>query len=115
MRLPVRVTPKGGRDRADGWALDAEGRPYLEVRVSAVAAEGAANAALIAFLAKSLRRPKSALRIVSGETARVKMVEVEGASEADLDLAFGPRPPSASGEPVRRPEARPRKNPRAQP
>ena len=43
MRLPVRVTPKGGRDGADGWALDAEGRPYLKVRVSAVAAEGAAK------------------------------------------------------------------------
>jgi uncharacterized protein YggU (UPF0235/DUF167 family) len=96
MRLPVRVTPKGGRDRADGWALDAEGRPYLKVRVSAVAAEGAANAALLAFLAKSLKRPKSALRIVSGETARVKMVDVEGATEGDFDAAFGPR--SASGE-----------------
>ncbi|MDO8800184.1 DUF167 family protein [Phenylobacterium sp.] len=92
MRLPVRVTPKGGRDRADGWALDAEGRPYLKVRVSAVAAEGAANAALLAFLAKSLKRPKSSLRIASGETARVKMIEVDDATEADLALAFGPRP-----------------------
>jgi len=92
MRLPVRVTPKGGRDAVDGWALDAEGRPYLKVRVSAVAAEGAANAALIAFLAKTLKRPKSALRIVSGESARVKMVEVEGAIQADLDQAFGLKP-----------------------
>ncbi|CAN5887368.1 DUF167 domain-containing protein [soil metagenome] len=92
MRLPVRVTPKGGRDGLDGWALDAEDRPYLKVRVSAVAAEGAANAALLAFLAKTLKRPKSALRIVSGESARVKMVEVEGATEADFDLAFGVRP-----------------------
>lgn len=92
MRLPVRVTPKGGRDRAEGWALDAEGRPYLKVRMSAVAAEGAANAALIAFLAKTLKRPKSALRIVSGETARVKMVEVEGATDADFDEAFGLKP-----------------------
>jgi uncharacterized protein YggU (UPF0235/DUF167 family) len=115
MRLPVRVTPKGGRDGADGWALDAEGRPYLKVRVSAVAAEGAANAALIAFLAKSLKRPKSALRIVSGETARVKMVEVEGATEGEFEAAFGPRPTSASGERVRRPEARHGKGPRAQP
>ena len=92
MRLPVRVTPKGGRDGLDGWALDAEGRPYLKVRVSAVAAEGAANAALVAFLAKSLKRPKSALRIVSGEQSRVKMIEVEGATESDFDLAFGVRP-----------------------
>lgn len=92
MRLPVRVTPKGGRDGADGWALDSEGRPFLKVRVSAVAADGAANAALLAFLAKTLRRPKSALRIVSGETARVKMIEVEGATDGDVDAAFGARP-----------------------
>ncbi|WP_340646324.1 DUF167 family protein [Phenylobacterium sp.] len=92
MRLPVRVTPKGGRDGLDGWTLDVEGRPYLKVRVSAVAAEGAANAALLAFLAKTLKRPRSALRIVSGETARVKMVEVEGAVQADFDLAFGVKP-----------------------
>ena len=92
MRLPVRVTPKGGRDGADGWALDAEGRSYLKVRVSAVAADGAANAALLAWLAKSLKRPRSALSIVSGETSRVKMVEVEDATEGDFDSAFGPRP-----------------------
>ena len=91
MRLPVRVTPKGGRDGADGWALDAEGRSYLKVRVSAVAADGAANAALLAVLAKALKRPRSALRIVSGETARVKMIEVEDATEADFNAAFGPR------------------------
>ena len=91
MRLPVRVTPKGGPDRADGWALDAEGRSYLKVRVSAVAADGAANAALLAFLAKALKRPRSALRIVSGQTARVKMIEVEGATEGDFEVAVGAR------------------------
>jgi len=100
MRLSVRVTPKGGRDGADGWALDAEGRSYLKVRVSAVAADGAANAALLAFLAKALKLPKSALRIVSGETARVKMIEVEGATEGDFDTTFGARP-------SKRPEAQP--------
>jgi uncharacterized protein (TIGR00251 family) len=92
MRLAVRVTPKGGRDAADGWALDPAGRPYLKVRVSAVAAEGAANAALIAFLAKALKRPKSAVRLVSGETARVKMLEIEGVDEAALTAAFGALP-----------------------
>ena len=57
-----------------------------------MAAEGAANAAVTAFLAKSLKRPKSAVRIVSGETARLKMVEIEGLGEAELDAAFGPPP-----------------------
>jgi uncharacterized protein (TIGR00251 family) len=92
MRLAVRVTPKGSRDGLDGWALDPEGRPYLKVRVSAPPSDGAANAALIAFLAKALKRPKSALSIVSGETARLKMIEIDGLDDAAADAVFGPRP-----------------------
>lgn len=92
MKLAVRVTPRGGRDAADGWALDAAGRPYLKVRVSAAATEGEANAALVAFLAKQLKRPKSAVRIASGETARLKTLEIEGLDETALEAAFGPRP-----------------------
>lgn len=89
MRLAVRVTPKGGRDAVDGWAHDPAGRPYLKVRVSAAAADGAANAALAAFLAKTLGRPKSAVRIVSGETARLKMLEIDGLDEAGLTARLG--------------------------
>jgi uncharacterized protein YggU (UPF0235/DUF167 family) len=92
VRLAVRVTPRGGRDAVDGWALDPAGRPYLKVRVSAAAADGEANAALTAFLAKALKRPKSAVRIVAGETARVKSLEIEGLDEATLEAAFGPKP-----------------------
>lgn len=92
MRLPVRVTPKGGRDGVDGWALDPGERPFLKVRVSAAAAEGEANAALTAFLARTLKISKSSVRIVSGETARLKMLEIEGVDEAVLDAAFGPKP-----------------------
>jgi uncharacterized protein YggU (UPF0235/DUF167 family) len=91
-RLAVRVTPKGGRDAVDGWARDPEGRPFLKVRVSVPPSEGAANAAVIVLLAKALRRPKSALRIVSGESARLKMVEIDGLDEADLAAAFGTPP-----------------------
>ena len=92
MRLPVRVTPKGGRDGVDGWALDSGGRSYLKVRVSVAAADGEANAALTAFLAKTLKVAKSRVRIVSGETARLKMLEIEGLDEAALEAAFGARP-----------------------
>jgi len=95
MRLPVRVTPKGGRDGVDGWALDPAGRPYLKVRVSAAPADGQANAALTAFLAKALGRPKSAVRIVSGETTRLKIIEIEGLDEQAIEAAFGQRPTPA--------------------
>jgi len=92
VRLAVRVTPRGGRDAADGWGLDAAGRPYLKVRVSAAAADGAANAALTAFLARALGRPKSAVVVISGETARMKMVEAQGADAEAVARAFGAPP-----------------------
>ncbi|MCR5878282.1 DUF167 family protein [Phenylobacterium sp. J367] len=92
MRFAVRVTPRGGRDAVDGWTADEAGRPVLKVRVAAAAAEGQANAAVVALLARALSRPKSALRIVRGETARVKQVEADGVEAADLDRAFGPCP-----------------------
>lgn len=92
MRLAVRVTPKGGRDGLDGWALDAEGRPYLKVRVSAPPSDGAANAAVLALLAKTLKRPKSALSIVSGETARLKLIEIDGLDAAAAYAVLGPPP-----------------------
>jgi uncharacterized protein YggU (UPF0235/DUF167 family) len=91
-RLTVRVTPKGGRDAADGWALDAAGRPVLKLRVSAAASEGAANAAVTALVAKTLRVPKSAVRIAAGETARVKRLEIDGVTPADIAFAFGTPP-----------------------
>lgn len=91
MRFAVRVTPKGGRDGADGWALDPSGRPYLKVRVSAAPSEGAANAAVIGFLSKALKHPKSRIAIVSGETARLKMIEIVDLTQDELDQAFGPQ------------------------
>lgn len=92
MRLAVRVTPKGGRDAIDGWTADADGRPLLKLRVSAAAADGAANAAVTALVARSLGLPRSAVRIAAGDTSRVKRLEIEGADEAAIAAAFG-RPP----------------------
>jgi uncharacterized protein YggU (UPF0235/DUF167 family) len=93
VRLAVRVTPKGGRDAIEGWTTDAAGRPLLNLRVSAVPAEGAANAAVIALLAKALGRPKSGLAIVRGEAARVKQVEIPDLGADELARTFG-TPPS---------------------
>ena len=89
MRLTVRVTPRGGRNAVEGWATDGSGRPFLKVRVSAAASGGAANAAVTALVAKSLKLPGSAVAIVRGETARVKQLEIDGADDADLARAFG--------------------------
>ena len=90
IRLIVRLTPRGGRDAVDGWARDEAGRLHLKVRVAAPPLEGAANAALERLIAKTLKRPRGAVRIVAGEHARLKQLEIDGATEADLAEAFGP-------------------------
>jgi uncharacterized protein YggU (UPF0235/DUF167 family) len=96
LRLAVRLTPRGGREAIDGWAIDGDGRPYLKVRVAAPPVEGAANAALIAFLAKTLGVSKSSLAIASGAGARLKLIDIEGCDPLSLVRAFG-RPPEAAG------------------
>lgn len=90
--LAVRLTPRGGRDAIEGWALDGDGRAYLKVRVASPPVDGAANAALIAFLAKTLRIPRSAIRITSGETARIKRLELDNIAASELSRVFGLRP-----------------------
>jgi uncharacterized protein YggU (UPF0235/DUF167 family) len=85
----VRLTPKGGADRVDGWSLDPEGCAVLSVRVRAAPVEGEANAALEQVLAKALGVRRSAVRIVRGGQSRLKVVEVEGLDQARLDAALG--------------------------
>ena len=85
LRLAVRLTPRGGRDALDGVGMDAQGRPVLQIRLTAPPVEGAANDALIAFLAKLLGLRKKDVVIRSGQSARTKIVELAG--PPDLLLA----------------------------
>jgi uncharacterized protein (TIGR00251 family) len=79
--LTVRLTPKSARDSIDGPRRLSDGGEVLQVRVRAPPAENEANAALIALLAKALHVPKSAIVIVSGHSARLKRVKVDGNTE----------------------------------
>ena len=60
----------------------------VKVRLAAPPVDGAANAALIEFIAESLKVAKSRVRIVSGETSRRKVVEVDGVSAEQLTAAL---------------------------
>lgn len=90
-RLRVRVTPRGGADRIEGFRPDAEGAELLWLRVRAVPAGGAANAAVEALLARALGLPRAAVRVARGGAARIKTVEIDGldAAEARARLAAG--------------------------
>jgi len=76
--LSLRVTPNAGSDRIEGRELRADGEAVLRLRVAVVPDKGKANAAAVALLAKALGVPKSAIRLVAGETARSKVVEIAG-------------------------------------
>lgn len=81
LRLAVRLTPKGGRE-AIGGVVEVDGRPVLQVRVAAPPVDGAANAALTAFLAKRLGLSRGAVRVAAGATARVKILDLAGDPDA---------------------------------
>ncbi len=78
VRLAVRLTPRADRNRLDGITQSADGHPALAVRLAAPPVEGAANAALIAFVATALKMRKADISIRSGVTARVKMLFLAG-------------------------------------
>ena len=78
--LTVRLTPKGGRDSVDGIEETSDGRPVLKVRVRAAPSDGDANDALVRLIAKVLGVPPRAVDLISGHTARVKRLKIDGSA-----------------------------------
>jgi uncharacterized protein (TIGR00251 family) len=85
-RIDVRLTPRGGRDRVDGWEGD-----ILRVRVAAPPAEGRANDAMIRLLAKALGLPPSRLTLVAGGQSRTKVVEIAGLALDEVRARIDPQ------------------------
>jgi uncharacterized protein len=78
--LRIRLTPRADRN---GFVRYEE--PVLHARVTAPPVEGAANAALVELLSRTLGIRKGAIIIVSGSTSREKRVEIEGMSQEELE------------------------------
>jgi uncharacterized protein (TIGR00251 family) len=76
VRFSVRVQPRASRSEIAGVYGDA-----LKVRLSAPPVDGAANVALIEFLADVFAVGRRDVRILAGETSRSKIVEIEGITE----------------------------------
>ena len=83
-KLAVHVTPRAGRDEVVGWRGS-----ELSVRVTSAPEGGKANAAVAKVIAAAMSVPKTSVRVVRGDTARHKVLEIAGASEADVIGAFG--------------------------
>ena len=80
----VRVQPRASKDEIAGVMEGA-----LKIRLQAPAVDGRANEALCVFLADLLKRPKSAVRILSGERSRLKLVEIFGVTAAEVEALVG--------------------------
>jgi uncharacterized protein len=73
IHLRLRIQPRASRTELAGIHGDA-----LRVRLSAPPVNGAANQALIRFLADLLSVPRSAVQVIAGESSRSKVVAVSG-------------------------------------
>jgi uncharacterized protein (TIGR00251 family) len=78
-RLEVRVQPRARRDEIAG---EREGR--LLVRVTAPPVDGKANEAVRRLLAGLLGIPVRRVTVVRGETARDKLIEIDGLEGAEV-------------------------------
>ncbi len=81
------MTPAASTDRIEGLVEDAAGVVRLKARVRAVAENNKANRALEKLIAKQLRIRKTAVRVVSGETSRSKIIRIED-DPAELPAAL---------------------------
>jgi uncharacterized protein (TIGR00251 family) len=77
VRFAVLVAPRASREGVLGVHDGA-----LKVALTAPPVDGAANAALIAFLAKALGIAKRSVRITGGSSTRRKRLEVDGVGAA---------------------------------
>ncbi len=77
LELQVHAQPGAKRTEVQGIHGDA-----LKIRLRARPVEGAANEALLDFLAASLQVPRRRCVLVSGETSRQKRVRIEAPDRA---------------------------------
>lgn len=97
MRLRLRVHPGADRDAVGGRYGDEE-PPVLVVRVRARAVDGRANDAVLAVLAEAFGVGRRDVRLLTGASARTKLVEIEHADEATLALLLDRNPRTVSAE-----------------
>jgi uncharacterized protein (TIGR00251 family) len=79
-RITVKAHPRAGRSAiagrlGDAWKLDLAAPPV----------DGKANEECVRFFAALAGVARSRVRVVTGATGRLKVVEIEGVAQADLE------------------------------
>ena len=86
-RLTVKVHPRARRSALAGRIGDA-----WKLSLAAPPVDGKANDECVRFLAEFAGVPRSRVRIVMGLTSRLKVVEIEGVPQEDLERRLSVNP-----------------------
>ena len=83
-RITVKVHPRAKRSAitgrlGDAWKLDLAAPPV----------DGKANEECVRFFAELAGVPRARVRIVMGATSRIKVVEVEGVAQEEMERLAG--------------------------
>jgi len=82
--LAIKAIPGAPRHEVCGWLGEA-----VKVKIHAPPLEGRANEALIEFLAETLDLPRRAVTLVRGDTARQKIVRIDGLALDEVKRRLG--------------------------
>ena len=82
--LTLHIQPGAKKTEFAGLHGDA-----LKIRLAAPPVDGKANEALIKFVAETLKLPKSAVNLKSGQTSRRKVLEITGCKAESLVILCG--------------------------
>lgn len=69
----VKVYPKSKKNEVVGYEKE-----VIKIRVKQIPEKGKANDAVIEVLSKFFKVPKSNIKILTGKSARIKRVSIEG-------------------------------------
>lgn len=83
VRIAVYVQPRATKTELAGMH---DGLP--KIRLAAPPVDGAANAALVEFIARRLKIAKNRVRVVAGLTGRRKWVEIEDVEAGSVAAAL---------------------------
>lgn len=86
-RLTVKVHPRARRSAVTGRLGDA-----WKLALAAPPVDGKANEECVRFFAELAGVPRSRVRIVMGLTSRLKVVEIEGVPQEDLERRLSETP-----------------------
>lgn len=85
--LTIRATPNASRTAVTGVIALEGDATALGLRIAAPPVDGAANNEVVRFVAKQVRVGRSAVTLVTGQTSRVKRLQIDG-DPAALEAAL---------------------------